>query len=102
MALSDERLREYVKRLLVSRMRLLCSHGFFGLLLMHMRYSVDEETETAYTDGERINFGADFLDSLSDDELDFVMMHEIMHAVLQHCLRGEDCDNHRCKFQYPA
>ena len=75
-------------------MRLLCSHGFFGLLLMHMRYSVDEETETAYTDGERINFGADFLDALSDDELDFVMMHEIMHVVLQHCLRGEDCDNH--------
>ena len=27
--------------------------------------------------------------SLSDSELDFVMMHEILHVVLQHCFRGD-------------
>lgn len=93
MALSDEKLRGYVQRLLLSRMRILSKHGFFGLLLMHMRYSVDEVTETAYTDGSKINFGAEFLDSLSDVELDFVMMHEIMHVVLQHCYRGSELDD---------
>jgi len=68
-------------------MRILCNHGFFGLLLMHMRYAVDEELKTAATDGKRIIFSPDFLDSLSDGELDFVMMHEILHVVLQHTLR---------------
>lgn len=70
-------------------MRILYNHGFYGLLLMHMIYAVSEEIETACTDGVRITFGIDFLDSLSDSELDFVMMHEILHVVLQHCFRGD-------------
>ncbi len=93
MALSDEKVRGYVRRLLVSRMRILCNHGFFGLLLMHMKYAVDEHVPTACTDGIRIIFGTDFLERLSDDELDFVMLHEIMHVVLKHCERTGDFDN---------
>ena len=92
MALSEEKLRIYSRRLLLSRMRLLCSHGFYGLLLMHMIFSVDEEVETACTDGRRIIFGTDFLEELSDAELDFVMMHEILHVVLQHCAREGERD----------
>lgn len=93
MALSEQKLREYVKRLLLSRMRILCNNGFYGLLLMHMVYSMDENCETAATDGVRIYFDPDFLERLSDGELDFVMMHEIMHVVLQHCLRRGDRDD---------
>ena len=93
MALSEEKIRKHIQRLLLSRMRILCNHGFYGLLLMHMVYSIDEKLETACTDGIRITFGTDFLDSLTDSELDFVMMHEILHVVLQHCLRGKDRDN---------
>lgn len=94
MALSDEKIKGYVQRLLLSRMRILCSHGFYGLLLMHMIYSVDEEVETACTDGVRIIFGIKFLEKLSDEELDFVMMHEILHVALRHCLRGKDCNDY--------
>lgn len=93
MALSDEKIRGYIRRLLLSRIRILCNHGFYGLLLMHMIYSVDEELKTAATNGVRIIFGTKFLDSLSDSELDFVMMHEILHVVLQHCMRGEKFDH---------
>lgn len=92
MALSNETLRECTRRLLLSRMRLLCHHGFYGLLLLHMRYAVDEAVETACTDGVRIIFGVEFLEGLTDDELDFVMMHEILHVVLQHCLRQGERD----------
>lgn len=95
MALSEEQIRGYIRRLLLSRMRILCSHGFYGLLLMHMTYSIDEALDTAATDGIRIMFGADFLDSLTDSELDFVMMHEILHVALRHCLRGADRDGER-------
>ena len=93
MVLSDEKKKEYIKRLLLSRMRILCNNGFYGLLLMHMIYSIDENCETAATDGRRIFFGPKFLDELNDSELDFIMMHEILHAVLQHCLRQGDRDN---------
>ena len=84
-----------MKRLLLSRMRILINNGFYGLLLMHMVFSIDENCETAATDGRRIFFGAKFLEKLSDPELDFVMMHEILHVVLQHCLRGENREAER-------
>lgn len=95
MVLSEDKKKEYRKRLLFSRMRILCNHGFYGLLLLHMIYSIDEDCDTAATDGRRIIFGPRFLEELSDSELDFVMMHEILHVVLQHCLRQGDRDNER-------
>lgn len=92
MALSNEKAKEFMKRLLMSRLRILVNHGFYGLLLMHMTFTLDESCQTAATDGRRIFFGPEFLDDLSDSELDFVMMHEIMHVVLQHCMRGKELD----------
>lgn len=95
MVLSDEKKRNFLTRLLLSRMRILVNNGFYGLLLMHMIYSIDENCETAATDGKRIYFNPQFLEELSDAELDFVMMHEILHVVLQHCLRKGNRDNER-------
>lgn len=92
MLLSNEKKKEYAQRLLLSRLRLLLTHGFYGLLLMHVTFSLDETCETAATDGERIIFGPAFLDAISDDEIDFVLMHEIMHVALRHCFRGLDKD----------
>lgn len=92
MDLSSEKRREYVKRILLSRMRILCNNGFYGLLLMHMDFAIDTGCETACTDGRKIYFGPSFLNNLDDDELDFIMMHEVMHCALQHCIRGKDYD----------
>ncbi|MBR3781360.1 MAG: hypothetical protein IKK63_09195 [Clostridia bacterium] len=88
MALSDAKLKEYSRKLLSARMNLVISHPFYGALLMHVTLSVDETCDTAYTDTERICFGAEFLDNLSAREVEFVMLHEIMHIVLHHCKRG--------------
>ncbi len=95
MKLTDKQIKEYSKRLLVSRMRLLNKHGFYGLLLMHMTLSLNEDCPTAATNGKRIYFGTEFLDSLTDQELDFIMMHEILHVALKHCFRQGDRDNKR-------
>ncbi len=92
MDLSSEKRREYVKRILLSRMRILCNNGFYGLLLMHMNFAIDTGCETACTDGRKIYFDPSFLNNLDDDELDFIMMHEVMHCALQHCIRGKDYD----------
>lgn len=95
MKLTDKQIKEYSKRLIVSRMRLLNKNGFYGLLLMHMTLSLDEDCPTASTNGKRIFFGPKFLDSLTDQELDFIMMHEILHVALKHCFRQGDRDNER-------
>lgn len=92
MALSEIEKRKYATRVYTSRMRILCEYGFYGILLTHMRFSIDEGCDTAYTDGERIAFSPDFIDQLSDPEIDFVLMHEILHVALQHCFRTSDRD----------
>lgn len=92
MSLTSDEVKKYTQKLLLSRFRILNRHGFYGLLLMHMRFGLDEACDTAYTDGYRINFSPVFLESLSNDEVDFVLMHEILHVVLKHCFRGRRVD----------
>jgi len=90
--LDKEKAQKLADRLMRSRIRILQDYGFFGLLLMHVIFAVDENCNTAATDGERIFFGPHFAEKLSDPELDFVMMHEILHIALKHCFRGENFD----------
>lgn len=68
---------------------------FFGLLLLHLRYGLDENCETAATDGEQVWFGPDFLHRLTPLETDFVLLHEIAHVALGHCFRDGDRDSER-------
>ena len=92
MSLSNEEYKKLIFKLLSSRLRLLNEHPFFGLMLMHLDLGIDEECDTAYTNGTRIVFGKKFLEKLESREIDFIMMHEIMHVVLKHCNRGQDYD----------
>lgn len=92
MEISEARKKELIRKLLFSRTRLLCSHPFFGLLLMRVKFALNEEIETAATDGEYIYFGLKFLTELSDGETDFVLMHEILHVALRHCFRSAGKD----------
>ena len=86
-------IRALTEKLFRSRLRLLTTNGFYGLLLMHMRFALDDSFETAATDGKRILFSPAFLEGLNERELDFVLMHEILHVVLEHCFRGGDRDH---------
>ena len=92
MNLTSEQIKKYQQKLLLSRFRILNNHGLYGLLLMHMKLGLDLECDTAYTDGYSIKFSPTFLDDLSDKEVDFVLMHEILHVVLKHCFRGRGKD----------
>ena len=93
--LTQEKQREFVRRLLLSRLRLLVNNGFYGLLLMHMKFGLTDQVEHSWTNGEAIELNPDFLDSINDDELDYVLMHEILHVVLHHCWRGKDFEPER-------
>ena len=54
MAEFDNKTREIVQRLQAIRVKMLREQPFYAVLLMHLRFAIDESTPTAYTDGERI------------------------------------------------
>ena len=94
MAQFDKKTLEIVKRLQQARIELLKEHPFYALLLLHLKFAVDISCETAYTDGTRIAFNPDFINSMTDIELKFVLMHEVLHVVLCHPFRHQsdyDC-----------
>lgn len=87
MALPDKKTLEFVKRLQNARLDLLRKQPFYALLLMHMKFALDNTVEHSYTDGNRICFNPDFLCEIDDDELEFVLMHNVLHAALSHPFR---------------
>ena len=78
-------------------MRLLVNHGFFGTLLLSLKFALLPELEKKHlitsTDGKTIYFNPTPLDKLSNLELDIVIMHEVMHIALKHNLRGKRYDD---------
>lgn len=92
----DPRTRAIVERLQQARMALLEKQPFYALLLLHMRFALDFTCDTAYTDGTRIAFHPDFIDALSDSELQFVLMHEVLHAALGHPFRHQNHYDTEC------
>lgn len=80
-------LRETALQISNIRTVILNKQPFFGRLLLHLNIGF-AECETAYTDMQRIVFDPVFAQRLSDEELKFVLMHELMHCVLKHCTRG--------------
>ncbi len=79
------------KRLANARMRIIFSSPFYGNLLLHMKFALGN-CGSAATDMKQIIFDPGFVLGISDEELDFVILHEILHCVLQHCLRRNGRD----------
>ncbi len=82
---------ETLKRMSRIRTELLNEYPFFGRLLLHLIPAVTD-CGTACTDMTYLAFDPVFAASLSDDEMKFVMLHEVMHCVLKHCIRGKTLD----------
>ena len=74
-------------------MRLLVNHGFFGMLLLNMKFALLPELQkkklVISTDGQTIYFNPYLLDKMTGLEIDISIMHEVMHIALKHNLRGK-------------
>ena len=77
------------RRMTEARAVLVRDHPFFGHLSMRLRLAC-APCGTACTDGDRLIFDPDFAEKLSDGELQFVILHEVLHCVLAHCDRGKN------------
>ena len=75
-----------VKEMIVSsRVRLLIRHPFFGTLATRLKMVEAEWCPTAATDGRHFYYSSDFFRTLTPEEIDFVVGHEVMHCVYEHC-----------------
>lgn len=89
---SNNKLREYSLKILKSRTRVLLNNGFYGILLLNVKLKINSEVKTICTDGECIYFPPTFLDKTNDEDMDFALMHEILHIALKHVYRGKGKD----------
>ncbi len=75
-----------VKEMIVSsRVRLLIRHPFFGTLATRLKLVESEWVPTAGTDGRHLYYNSDFFRTLTPEQIDFVVGHEVMHCVYEHC-----------------
>lgn len=73
--------------LTVVRAKLLLREPFYGRLLMNLKFGI-ASCGTACTDMRRILWDPEFISGLNEEEIEFIMEHEVMHCALQHPLRG--------------
>ena len=99
MARFDQKTLAIIKRLQNARLSLMAKQPFYALLLMNMKFALDLSCETAYTDGDRVAFNPDFMNEIDDNELEFVLMHEVLHAALAHPFRHQS-DYEQQEFDY--
>ena len=78
--------KKVLQKISDARTELVMLYPFYGSILMNLRVAL-ADCGTAATDMRRIIFDPQFVLKLSMEELQFVMMHEVMHNVLKHCVR---------------
>ncbi len=75
-----------------SMLRLRSRQPFLAALALFARYKVTRDVPTAATDGITIYINPDFWQPLSSAEQDGLLLHEVLHAALGHCLRRGERD----------
>ena len=78
-----------------SLLRLRMRSPFFATLALFARFIPTQSIATAATDGKDIYYNPDFLLPLSPSQQDALLLHEVLHAALLHCLRRGVRDSFR-------
>lgn len=82
-------------KILAARTSLLWDHPFFGALAIQLQTidaTDDPRIDTMATDGKHLYYHAPFVESLSKDELIFVLAHEVLHNAFEHHIRRQHRD----------
>ena len=90
---SLDKVKQLTKKIYDSRLRMLTNHPFFGMLSLNLKYTLSNKIETFSTNGKAISFNVNYLDLLTSEELDFCILHCLMHIVLKHPFRAHKYSN---------
>jgi len=80
-------------RMTAGRTRLLLDFPWFGSLSMRLQIAENPDIPSFHTDGTKLEYNPEFLDTLTDTELTAVIAHEVMHCALLHPFRRGNRDN---------
>lgn len=81
-------MEDYEKRFIRARSQMLIRYPFFGALALKKRvvFNDDVGTACASKDGQ-MYFSPKFIKRITDEELTFLVAHEVMHLVFAHAMR---------------
>ncbi len=88
--MTEQRKRKLKNKIEASRSRLMISHPYLALLLMHLKYVAIPDMKKISTNGRCVYFSPQFIEKLYDYELDYILSHQIMHIVFGHIWRTHD------------
>lgn len=83
------------KKLVKARLKLLFKHPFFGQMALRMKLiDVTDEgwCDTAATDSRNFFYNSDFIMKLDDEEVVFLVGHELGHCIFEHFIRVDKRD----------
>lgn len=79
-------------RLDKQKIRVVLDHPFFGSLLMRMNVVESDRINTLSTNGETLWVNPEYAESLPDEQLRAVLVHEVLHPALGHNWRVAGMD----------
>ncbi|MBP5632342.1 MAG: hypothetical protein J6X34_05560 [Clostridia bacterium] len=79
-------IEEKIKKFKIDLLRKL---PFYGDILLMMPIVRNDKIPTAQTNGRKIEYNGHFLESMSDGQCNFIIMHEVFHVLLHHCSRSK-------------
>jgi predicted metal-dependent peptidase len=68
---------------------------FFTVICFSLKHEIDETIPTACTNGKYIKYNPQFVLSLTQEELVFLMLHETLHVAYAHMSRLSNRDVHK-------
>lgn len=83
-------LKELTKRIYQSKLRILSSSPFFGIIISRIQFFFNNSEKTISTDGKNIYLSPQYFSTLEDKEIDLLLLHEIIHIILKHPFRKKD------------
>jgi predicted metal-dependent peptidase len=86
------------RRIAKAKTALILEHPFFGNLAMNMPFEISEDVPTAATNGSRVLFNPNFCEPLKDEELLFLVAHEVCHPMFEHIFRLNGRDPKRWNY----
>lgn len=93
--LTDAEKEKQRKRIIKARTALVLEHPFFGNIALSMPFEFKDNVPTAATNGKRVLYNPRFVESLTDEEVKFLVAHECSHPMLEHNYRRGDRDPRR-------
>lgn len=83
------------EKLSTAKSKLVIFHPFFASIVCNLPMDEDNSIPTMATNGKWVKYNRDFVDSMTLDEVIFVLAHEVCHCIFGHMFRRKFRDPHK-------